>query len=641
MILTKKEYLLHLTYIKYLILMNIKLKKLFYRILISITIFIINVIFIKNEFLKYFLFILSYLIVGFDILIKSIKNIKNGEIFDENFLMILATFGSFFLKDYTEAVIIILFYQIGEFFQSYAVNNSEKSITELINIRPNYANILVNNKIKQVDPKNINVGDIIIVKPGEKIPLDGIVVDGNSLINTSALTGESVPQNISINDKVLSGSINLSKPLKIKVSTTFSNSMASKIIDLIKNATNKKAKIENFITKFAKYYTPIIIIISFILAIFPPLFFMNEKFNIWLYRSIIFIVLSCPCALVISIPLSFFAGIGISSKYGILIKGSNFLEILSKTKYFVFDKTGTITDGNFKLLSIHPINITKNELLEKITYAEFYFNHPIAESIKKEYKKIIDVSRIKKIEELRGLGVLAKIDNDKIYIGNSKLMEKINIKISTVNSIETTLHVVINKKYCGYILIGDKIRKNVHQTVKELYKLGAKKIIILSGDKKNITDNIAKKISINESYSELLPLDKVKKMEEIMNNKTQNDKVAFIGDGINDIPVLMTADIGIAMGGIGSDSTIETADIVIMNDKLTKIPLAIKIAQKTIKTAKQNISFSLFTKLVVLILGSIGYTSIWMAIFADVGISIIAVLNSVKILYFSPDKNLN
>ena len=610
--------------------MNKKLKNLLKKILLSLTIFLLAIIMPLNIYIKISLYIASYLIVGYEILLKSFHNIRNGEIFDENLLMIIATFVAFILGEYTEAIAIILFYQIGEFFQSYAVNNSRKSISKLMNIRPDYANIEKNGEIIQTSPENININDIIIVKSGEKIPLDGIILDGESTINTSALTGESIPQTAVSGDMVLSGCINLSSTLKIKVIKTYSESTASKILDLIENATNKKAKIENFITKFAKYYTPIIVVLAFIIATFPPLIFNNETFSTWLYRAMVFLVLSCPCALVISVPLSFFAGIGLASKYGILIKGGNFLELLSKINCFVFDKTGTLTKGNFEVVKINNINILQEEFLKNASYAEYYSDHPIAKSIKNKYQQNIDIKQIIDTETIQGFGVKANINNNIIYIGNEKIMKKFNIDFTEVDDIGTIVYMAINNKYVGYLVISDQIKIDTLNSIKDFYNLGIKKIIMLTGDKKTVAKNIAEQLNISEFYPNLLPQEKVQELEKIMQNNKY--KVAFVGDGINDAPVLARADIGIAMGGIGSDAAIEASDMVIINDKISSIIKAIKISRQTIKIAKQNIYFSISVKIAILILGVIGYTSIWGAVFADVGVSIIAILNALRIL---------
>lgn len=615
--------------------MTKKLKKLLYRIIISSIIFILTISLPIYGYYKLLLFILTYLIIGYDILLKSFRNIINGRIFDENFLMTIATFGAFGLRDYKEAIAVMLFYQVGEFFQNYAVNRSRKSIAALMDIRPDYANLERNGQIEKVNPKEVMVGDIIIVKPGEKIPLDGIVISGTSSVDTSALTGESMPREIEVDNEAIGGFINLSSVLKIKVNKEFSESTISKILDLVENATTKKANIENFITRFARYYTPLVVIIATLLAILPPLLVPAETFNTWIYRAIVFLVISCPCALVISIPLSFFGGLGAASKCGILIKGSNYLEALAKTKYFVFDKTGTITHGNFKVISIHPISISQEELLEITAYAEGYSHHPIAESIKKEYGKEIELNKVKNIEELQGFGVEATINDRKVYIGNSKLMEKIGIISNHINSIGTIVYVAIDEKYVGYLVIADEIKQDSFRAIKMLNQLGIKKTIMLTGDKMEIANDIAKKVGIANVFSELLPTDKVEKIEELLNEKAPDEKLAFVGDGINDAPVLARADIGIAMGGIGSDAAIEAADIVIMSDELSKISSAIKISRKTIEIAKQNIVFAIGIKIIILLLGAFGYASIWAAVFADVGVSVIAILNSIRTLYFS------
>lgn len=610
--------------------MNKKLKNLLIKIIISSIIFIIAILSPINLYAKLSLYILSYLIVGYEILEKSFKNILSGEIFDENFLMVLASFVAFFLGEYTEAIAIILFYQIGEFFQSYAVNNSRKSISKLVNIKADYANIEKNGKIEKVNPEEININDIIIIKPGERVPLDGIIVEGQSNIDTSALTGESMPQSVEIKDEILSGCINLSNILKVKVKKKYTESTASKILDLIENATNKKAKVEHFITKFAKIYTPIVVGLAVLIATLPP-FILNEEFSKWLYRSMVFLVVSCPCALVISVPLSFFAGIGLASKYGILVKGGNFLELLSKVKYFVFDKTGTLTRGKFEVSEIHNINITEEEFLKYASYAEYYSNHPIAKSIKNKYNKDIELDKIKDIQEIQGKGIEAKIDNDLIYIGNEKIMQKFNINFEIINKIGTIVYMAINNKYVGYLVIADQIKSNAKKAIQDLYKIGIQKTIMLTGDKKSVAENVATQLNLSEFHSELLPADKIEKLENIMENN-KNIKVSFVGDGINDAPALARADIGIAMGNIGSDVAIESADIVIINDNLESIAKSIKISKRTINIAKENIYFSISIKIAVLLLGTIGYASIWEAVFADVGVCLIAILNSLRIL---------
>lgn len=610
--------------------MNKKLKNLLIKIIISSIIFAIAILSPINLYAKLSLYILSYLIVGYEILEKSFKNILSGEIFDENFLMVLASFVAFFLGEYTEAIAIILFYQIGEFFQSYAVNNSRKSISKLVNIKADYANIEKNGKIEKVNPEEININDIIIIKPGERVPLDGIIVEGQSSIDTSALTGESMPQSVEVKDEILSGCINLSNILKVKVSKKYTESTASKILDLIENATNKKAKVEHFITKFAKIYTPIVVGLAVLIAVLPP-FILNEEFSKWIYRSMVFLVVSCPCALVISVPLSFFAGIGLASKYGILVKGGNFLELLSKVKYFVFDKTGTLTRGKFEVSEIHNIDITEEEFLKYASYAEYYSNHPIAKSIKNKYNKDIELNKIKDIKEIQGKGIEAKIDNDLIYIGNEKIMQKFNINFEIINKIGTIVYMAINNKYVGYLVIADQIKSNAKKAIQDLYKIGIQKTIMLTGDKKSVAENVATQLNLSEFHSELLPADKIEKLENIMENN-KNIKVSFVGDGINDAPALARADIGIAMGNIGSDVAIESADIVIINDNLESLAKSIKISKRTINIAKENIYFSIGIKIIVLLLGTIGYASIWEAVFADVGVCLIAILNSLRIL---------
>lgn len=578
------------------------------------------------------IYIITYLIVGLDILKKAFRNIKKGEVFDENFLMAIATLGAFGVGEFPEAVAVMLFYQIGELFQSYAVDKSRKSISSLMDIRPDYANLVNENGYEKVKPKKVNIGDIILVKPGEKVPLDGTVIDGESRLDTSSLTGETVPRTVKTGDSILSGTINLNSAIKIKVEKTFKQSTVSKILDLVENATSKKSKQENFITKFAKIYTPVVVIIAVILAILPPII-LQQQFTIWIYRALSFLVVSCPCALVISIPLSFFGGIGRASKEGVLIKGSNYLEILANAKIAVFDKTGTLTEGVFEVQRIEPENIDKNELLEVVAYAESYSTHPIAESIKIKYGQTIDNTRIEKIDEISGHGISAKIDNKNVLVGNAKLMQQQNIEFKEIKETGTIIYTAINGEYKGYILISDKIKADSKKAIQELKKNGIVKTVMLTGDKDEVGKAVAKELKIDEVYTELLPTDKVEKVQELIKNKSEKDKLLFVGDGINDAPVLALSDIGVAMGALGSDSAIEAADIVIMNDEPSKLVNAMRISRKTLKIAKQNTYFAIIIKIAVLILSALGLSTMWMAVFADVGVTVLAILNSFRVLY--------
>ena len=611
--------------------MNQKEQKELYKIIISSFLLIIS--FLSPTFLKFPLYLISYLIVAINILLKALKNIFKGDFLDENFLMSIATIGAFFINQYFEAILVMLLYQIGELFQSYAVNKSRKSITELMDIRPDYANIEVENKIKKVDPEIINIGDLIIVKPGEKVPLDGVVVKGESYVDTSHLTGESTPKKIKVHDEILSGFINKNGVLTIKVTKKYSDSTVSKILELVENASSKKAKSEKFITKFARYYTPIVVCLALILVFIPPLIIESLTFKECLTRALTFLVISCPCALVISVPLSFFGGIGGAAKQGILIKGSNYLELMAQANILVFDKTGTLTEGEFKVNKINPVNITSEKLLEIAALGEYYSNHPIAESIKKAYSKKIDKKRLSNYEELNGLGISITIDKKDVLIGNEKLMQKNKIKISSDNLIGTIIHIAINKNYAGYILISDNIKDEVKETLNELKKYyNIEKTILLTGDNHEIASKVSREVNIDEFYSNLLPTDKVKKLEEILDNKQKNDIIAFVGDGINDAPVLTRADIGIAMGALGSDAAIEAADIVLMDDDIAKIKNAIKISKKTLKIVKQNIIFAISIKIFFLTLGALGLSNMLFAVFADVGVSIIAILNAMRTL---------
>ena len=609
------------------------MKKKTIKIVIAFILFIFAmVVKFENEWINKGIFIVAYIIVGFEILKKAIRNIFRGKVFDENFLMSVATIGAFGIGEFPEAVAVMLFYQIGELFQSYAVDKSRKSIASLMDIRPDYANIYRDEKIEKVNPEEVKIGDTIIVKPGEKIPLDGTIIEGTTTLDTKALTGESLPREAKEGDKVLSGCINLNGVIKIKVEKEYGESTVSKILDLVENASSKKSKSENFITKFAKYYTPIVVIIALVLAIIPPLIISGATFSDWIYRTLSFLVVSCPCALVISIPLSFFGGIGGASKMGVLIKGSNYLEALSNTEIAVFDKTGTLTKGVFEVQKVEPVEISKEELLKISAYAENYSNHPISKSIKQAYKKEIDEKQIKNYEELSGLGISAKINNQEVLVGNEKLMQEKGIDFEKCADIGTILYVAKEGKYVGYILIADTIKEDAKRTIEELKKNGVKQTVMLTGDRKKVGESVATEIGIDKVYTELLPADKVQKVEELLKTKTEKGKLAFVGDGINDAPVLAISDIGIAMGGLGADSAIEAADIVIMTDEPSKIVKSIKLSKKTMRIVKENIVFAIAIKVLVLILAAFGLSTMWEAVFADVGVSIIAIINALRAL---------
>ncbi len=617
--------------------MTKKMKKKLIRIIISFILLVLAFILIlDNVIISDILFIISYLIVGYDIILKALRNITRGKVFDENFLMTIATIGAFFIGEFPEAVAVMLFYQVGELFQSYAVDKSRKSVSELMDIRPDYANLYKNNKTERVDPNKVKVGDIILIKPGEKIPLDGIVVEGNSLLNTLALTGESMPKSVTETDEVLSGCINNEGILKVKVTKEFCESTVSKILDLVENASSRKSKSENFISKFAKYYTPIVVIIAILLAFIPPIV-LDTNFKTWIYRALSFLVVSCPCALVISIPLSFFGGIGASSKIGVLVKGSNYLEALANTEIVVCDKTGTLTEGIFKVQKVNAIDYSKEYLLRYTSYAENYSNHPIALSIKEAYGKNINEKLVTKTKEIKGKGVIAKVDSKEVLVGNEKLMEEYNIDYKKSNDVGTVIYIAIDKKYAGSIIISDKIKDDAYKAVKEFRKNNVKKIIMLTGDREEISKKVSKELKLDNYYAELLPQDKVKKVESLMKEKSEYGKLVFIGDGINDAPVLALSDIGVAMGGLGSDAAIEAADIVIMTDEPSKLASAIKISKKTMQIVKENIIFAITVKILVLLLSAIGATTMWAAVFADVGVSVIAIINALRILRVKED----
>ncbi|MCB2290104.1 cadmium-translocating P-type ATPase [Clostridium sp. CS001] len=599
--------------------------------LMGVVLFTIAIIFKFNNLVEFALFFTSYLLIGGEVLLIAIKNILRGQVFDENFLMALATVGAFSIGQFAEGVGVMLFYQVGEFFQDVAVNKSRKSITALMDIRPDYANKKINDEIVKLDPEEVHIGDIIIVKPGEKVPLDGIVIEGKSLIDTAALTGESVPREVKSGDDILAGCINKNGLLTIEVNKEFGQSTLAKILDLVQNASSKKAPTEKFITKFARYYTPIVVISAMILAILPPLLIPGATFSEWIYRALVFLVVSCPCALVISIPLGFFGGIGGASKNGILVKGGNYLEALNNVEVVVFDKTGTLTKGVFKVTEIHEeSDISKEELLEYAAHIESYSNHPIAISILKAYDKAVNKEDIRDFEEVAGKGLRANIRGKDVIAGNSKLMDSESISYSKAENVGTIIYIAIDKKYAGSIIISDEIKEDSIHAIESLKSMGVKKIVMLTGDNKDIASNIGKKLGVDEVYSELLPHEKVEKLETLDKQKSPKGKIVFVGDGINDAPVLARADIGIAMGGVGSDAAIEAADIVIMTDEPSKIAEAIKIAKKTKSIVMQNIIFALSVKIVILVLAVFGISTMWEAVFGDVGVALIAVLNSMR-----------
>lgn len=601
------------------------------RVILAIVLFSLAMIFTSAPTFKISLLGISYLIAGYDILIKALKNIIKGKVFDENFLMGIATLGAIGIKEYPEAVMVMVLYQIGEYLQDKAVEKSQNSITELMDIRPDYANLEKDGDLIKISPYEVKIGDTIIVKTGEKIPLDGIIIDGTATLNTSALTGESRPREAKIGDEAISGCINTNGLLKIRVTKEYGQSTVSKILDLVENASSKKTKTENFITKFAKIYTPVVVLAALFLAILPPLIF-GSNFSVWINRALTFLVISCPCALVISVPLGFFAGIGGASKCGILVKGSSYLELLSKPETIVFDKTGTLTQGCFNVVKIvQQEDTTKEELLELTAYAESYSNHPIALSIKKAYDKNIDKNRISEISEIAGNGVRAEINGCSILVGNENLLKNHNISYQKANETGTIVYTAKNSKFLGYIVISDKLKEDAQKAIMELKKLKLQ-TVMLTGDTEDSGLTVAKELNIDKAYTQLLPIDKVDKIEDIIEQKTKNKSVIFVGDGINDAPVLTRADVGIAMGGLGSDAAIEAADVVIMDDKPTKVATAIKIAKQTLTIVKENIAFALGIKVLFLILGAFGFVTMWGAVFADVGVTLIAVLNSLRAL---------
>lgn len=617
--------------------MNKKQKKMLFRIIIAAVLIVAFSLLPAEGYLKFGLFMIPYLVIGYDILKKAFKGILNKQVFDENFLMAVATVGAILLGDYSEGVAVMLFYQIGELFQSYAVGKSRRNISELMDIRPDYANIEKDGALEQVDPDEVEIGTIIVVQPGEKVPIDGVITEGISTLNTSALTGESLPRDAKTGDEVISGCINMTGLLKIRTTKEFGESTVSKILELVENSSSRKSRSENFISKFAKYYTPAVCYGALALALIPPvvLLIMGKPamWGDWIYRALTFLVISCPCALVISIPLSFFAGIGGASNQGILVKGSNYLETLAQTKYVVFDKTGTMTQGVFEVSGIHHNEVPDEKLLEYAALAECSSSHPISKSLQKAYGKPIDRNRVSDIEEISGNGVIAKVDGVSVAAGNTKLMDRLGIAYQDCHHVGTVVHMAIDGKYAGHILISDIIKPHAKEAIAELKKAGISKTVMLTGDSKRVADQVAGDLGIQEVYSELLPADKVSRVEELLNKKSEKAKLAFVGDGINDAPVLSRADIGIAMGALGSDAAIEAADIVLMDDDPLKISKAIKIARKCIRIVYENIYFAIGIKVLCLILGAIGIANMWMAIFADVGVMIIAVLNAIRVLF--------
>ena len=617
--------------------MNKKQKKMLIRIIIAAVLIVVFSLLPAEGYLRFVLFMIPYLVIGYDILKKAFKGILNKQVFDENFLMAVATVGAILLGDYSEGVAVMLFYQIGEFFQSYAVGKSRRNISELMDIRPDYANIEKDGTLEQVDPDEVEIGTIIVVQLGEKVPIDGVITEGTSTLNTSALTGESLPRDAKAGDEVISGCINMTGLLKIRTTKEFGESTVSKILELVENSSSRKSKSENFISKFAKYYTPAVCYGALALAFIPPIVLLimgkPAMWGDWIYRALTFLVISCPCALVISIPLSFFAGIGGASNQGILVKGSNYLETLAQTKYVVFDKTGTMTQGVFEVSGIHHNEMPDEKLLEYAALAECSSSHPISKSLQKAYGKPIDRNRVTDIEEISGNGVIAKVDGISVAAGNTKLMNRLGIAYQDCHHVGTVVHMAIDGKYAGHILISDIIKPHAKEAIAELKKAGISKTVMLTGDSKRVADQVAEELGIQEVYSELLPADKVSRVEELLNQKSEKDKLAFVGDGINDAPVLSRADIGIAMGALGSDAAIEAADIVLMDDDPLKISKAIKIARKCIRIVYENIYFAIGIKVLCLILGALGIANMWMAIFADVGVMIIAVLNAIRTLF--------
>lgn len=613
--------------------MTEKQKKQLGKILVAAIICVPTVILSMPDWVKLVLYLIGYLIVGLEILEKALKNIKNGQVFDENFLMSIATIGAFLLGEYLEGIAVMLFYQIGELFQSYAVNQSRKSISDLMDIRPDHAVVLRDSQEEVVDPEEVVVGEVIVVRPGEKVPLDGTIIEGNSSLDTTALTGESVPTTVTSGETILSGCINLTGVLKIRVEKEFEQSTVARILDLVENASSQKAKVENFITRFARYYTPIVVMAAAVLAVIPPLFLPDYPFAVWIYRALTFLVISCPCALVISIPLSFFGGIGAASRSGILVKGSNYLELLSNAEFAVFDKTGTLTEGVFRVSEIVPEGMEQEDLLGIAAYAEAYSSHPIAQSILEAYGKPIDRTQIHEINEIAGRGIWANVGEIEVYAGNAKLMQDIGIEYPKEVPAGTIVYIVVDYVYAGYLLIADVVKSDAKKAIEDLKKIGIKKTVMLTGDSDLIGRRIAEKLGMDEVYTQLLPEDKVTRIERLIERKSNKGTLVFVGDGINDAPVLARADVGIAMGGLGCDAAIEAADVVIMTDEPSKLAAMIKIARKTVKICRENIVLALGIKAVVLLLGALGIADMWAAVFADVGVAVLAILNAMRTLY--------
>lgn len=618
--------------------MSSKQKKTLIRIIVSFVIFVPLFVLehlgvfdkLPNEWILGGIYLVPYIIIGYDIIIKAARNISHGQVFDENFLMMIATFGAFGVKEFEEAVAVMLFYQVGELFQGYAVGKSRQSISEMMDICPEYANIEENGELKQVDPDDVEIGSIIVIKPGEKVPLDGVIIEGNSMLDTAALTGESVPRSAKAGDEIVSGCVNGSGTLKVKTTKAFEDSTVAKILELVENASSKKARVENFITRFAKYYTPVVTIAAVIIAIIPSI--ITGNWGDWITRACIFLVISCPCALVISVPLGFFSGIGSASRIGVLVKGSNFLEAVAEVTTIVMDKTGTLTKGEFKVSEIVSSGISEERLLEIAAYGESFSTHPIAASIKEAYDNKIDTDRIKDVKEISGHGVELLLDGKETLVGNGKLLKSHNIAYEEHKSGGTVVYVAYDNTFVGAIVISDTIKDGAKEAVADMKKVGVKNVVMLTGDRQKAAEEVAKELGIDTVYSELLPSDKVQKVEELLASKTGKEKVAFVGDGINDAPVLTRADVGIAMGSMGSDAAIEAADIVLMDDDVRKIASTVKIARKTLGVVKQNIVFALGVKFIVLILGALGIANMWEAVFADVGVSVIAILNSMRVL---------
>lgn len=618
--------------------MSSKQKKTLIRIIVSFVIFVPLFVLehlgvfdkLPDEWILGGIYLVPYIIIGYDIIIKAARNISHGQVFDENFLMMIATFGAFGVKEFEEAVAVMLFYQVGELFQGYAVGKSRQSISEMMDICPEYANIEENGELKQVDPDDVEIGSIIVIKPGEKVPLDGVIIEGNSMLDTAALTGESVPRSAKAGDEIVSGCVNGSGTLKVKTTKAFEDSTVAKILELVENASSKKARVENFITRFAKYYTPVVTIAAVIIAIIPSI--ITGNWGDWITRACIFLVISCPCALVISVPLGFFSGIGSASRIGVLVKGSNFLEAVAEVTTIVMDKTGTLTKGEFKVSEIVASGISEERLLEIAAYGESFSTHPIAASIKEAYDNKIDTDRIKDVKEISGHGVELLLDGKETLVGNGKLLKSHNISYEEHKSGGTVVYVAYDNTFAGAIVISDTIKDGAKEAVADMKKVGVKNVVMLTGDRQKAAEEVAGELGIDTVYSELLPSDKVQKVEELLASKTGKEKVAFVGDGINDAPVLTRADVGIAMGSMGSDAAIEAADIVLMDDDVRKIASTVKIARKTLGVVKQNIVFALGVKLIVLILGALGVANMWEAVFADVGVSVIAILNSMRVL---------